>query len=108
MKKVPQKAIHLLVVSLLVLLGSSARAGEGSVLADDNATVQVNGPRMGDNGKRFFNMEGKQNGNLEGFQADRDFGASQFRFHPRRRAPLLAYHRYDDVHPAGRGPRREV
>jgi hypothetical protein len=67
MKKVPQKAIHLLVVSLLVLLGSSARAGEGSVLADDNATVQVAGPRMGDNGKRFFNMEGNQNGDFSSF-----------------------------------------
>jgi len=67
MKKVPQKVFHVLTVSLFVLVGSSARAERGSVLADDNATVQVNGPRMGDNGKRFFNMEGNQNGNFSSF-----------------------------------------
>lgn len=67
MKTVPKKAIHFFVMSLLVLLSSSARAGRASVLADDNATVQVAGPRMGDNGKRFFNMEGNQNGNFSSF-----------------------------------------
>ena len=67
MKKMPQMVLNLLAVSLFVFLGGSVGAGSGPVLADDNATVQVNGPRMGDNGKRFFNMEGNQNGDFSSF-----------------------------------------
>ena len=38
-----------------------------SLAAFDNATVQPAGPRPGDNGKRFFNMEGNGNGDFASF-----------------------------------------
>ncbi len=67
MKTIPHRLIHSLAVSLLVLGGSSASAEMISALAVDNSTVQVNGPRMGDSGKRFFNIEGNQNGDFSSF-----------------------------------------
>jgi len=62
MKRIPYQLAYSLSICLLILVGSSARADLFSALAVDNATVQVEGPRPGDNGKRFFNMEGNQNG----------------------------------------------
>ncbi len=67
MKTIPHRLIHSLAVFLLVLGSSSISAETTSTLAVDNSTVQVNGPRMGVNGKRFFNMEGNQNGVFSSF-----------------------------------------
>jgi hypothetical protein len=73
MKKISRLFVYLSSVSLL-LVGASARAEGGSVLAFDNATVQPAGPRSGVNGKRFFNMEGNANGNFS------SFGVADFNF----------------------------
>jgi hypothetical protein len=62
MKRIPHQLAYPLSLSVLILGGISAHADLFSALAVDNATVQVEGPRPGDNGKRFFNMEGNQNG----------------------------------------------
>jgi len=74
MKKISNVVTCALAVPLFVLSGSRARAEQISVLAFDNATVQPAGPRPGDNGKRFFNMEGNQNGNFA------SFGVADFTF----------------------------
>ncbi len=62
MKRIPHQLAYSLSICVLIWGSSSARADLFSALAVDNATVQVEGPRSGDNGKRFFNMEGNQNG----------------------------------------------
>src|SRR5215472_18796156 len=74
MKRIPYQLAYSLSICLLILVGSSARADLFSALAVDNATVQPAGPRPGDNGKRFFNMEGNQNGNFA------SFGVADFTF----------------------------
>jgi len=74
MKKISNVVTCALAVPLFALSGSRARAEQISVLAFDNATVQPAGPRPGDNGKRFFNMEGNQNGNFA------SFGVADFTF----------------------------
>ena len=62
MKRIPHQLAYSLSFCVLILGGSSARADLFSAPAVDNATVQVEGPRPGPNGKNFFNMEGNQNG----------------------------------------------
>jgi len=62
MKRIPHQLAYPLSICVLILGGNSARADLFSALAVDNATVQVEGPRPGDFGKVFFNMEGNQNG----------------------------------------------
>lgn len=57
MKTISNWFVHFFTL-LLLALGSRAGADQVSVLAVDNATVQPAGPRPGDNGKRFFNIEG--------------------------------------------------
>ncbi len=54
------------VVTYLLVL-SGAQGAQISIAAFDNATVQPAGPRPGDNGKRFFNMEGNSNGGFASF-----------------------------------------
>jgi hypothetical protein len=54
-----------------------ARADFINVAASDNATVQPGGPRAGDNGKRFFNIEGSGNGTFASFGV-LDFNTSTF------------------------------
>ncbi len=66
MKIISNSLVHL-VTLLLLALGSRAGAERVSVLAVDNATVQPAGPRPGDNGKRFFNVEGNGAGNFASF-----------------------------------------
>ncbi|MEM9056637.1 MAG: endonuclease/exonuclease/phosphatase family protein, partial [Pseudomonadota bacterium] len=47
-----------------------------AVTAFDNATVQAAGPRPGDSGKAFFNVQGSDNGNFASFGvADFDLGS---------------------------------
>jgi hypothetical protein len=70
MKMMPKSFVRLF--SLLLLVGGGAGAERISVLAADNATVQPAGPRMGDNGKRFFNVEGNQS------DAFASFGVADF------------------------------
>lgn len=47
--------------------------------AIDNATVQPGGPRTGTNGKRFFNVQGNDNGNFASFGVI-DFNGGAFGF----------------------------
>jgi hypothetical protein len=61
----------------LFLVAAPAPADVITVAATDNATVQPDGPRPGDNGKRFFNMEGSANMNFASFGV-LDFGTSTF------------------------------
>lgn len=51
-------------IALGALLGS---AFAGSTQAFDVATVQPGGPRTGNNGKNFFNIQGNDNGNFASF-----------------------------------------
>jgi hypothetical protein len=74
MRKISNLVTGAWVAALFILSGSSARADQISVLAFDNATVQPAGPRPGDNGKRFFNMEGNQSGMFA------SFGVADFTF----------------------------
>jgi hypothetical protein len=67
-----------LAVGAVVLVAPSARADSISVAAIDNATVQPGGPRPGDNGKRFFNIEGSNNGAFASFGV-LDFDTSAFK-----------------------------
>jgi hypothetical protein len=59
-------------VSLAV---TPVRADTFSVLAFDNATVQPGGPRTGDYGKIYFNIEGSNNNSFASFGAA-DFNSS--------------------------------
>jgi len=78
MKKILHQAISLLAPIVLVLTGGNAEATSISAFAYDNATVMPIGPRTGDNGKRFFNMEGRDNGDFAAF------GVADLQFcHPR-------------------------
>jgi hypothetical protein len=49
------------------LAGGTARGDVVTSAASDNATVQPGGPRPGDNGKIFFNVEGSANGTFASF-----------------------------------------
>jgi hypothetical protein len=60
----------------LAVFGGTARADLLLTAATDNATVQPAGPRPGDNGKRFFNMEGSANDTFASFGVI-DFPAPQ-------------------------------
>ncbi len=66
MKIISNSFVHLFTL-LLLAVGSRADAERVSALAVDNATVQPAGPRPGDNGKRFFNVEGNGAGNFASF-----------------------------------------
>ena len=47
-------------ICLTSFLGNTTQAGE-EVVASKSLTVQPNGPRPGDAGSKYFNIEGKNN-----------------------------------------------
>src|SRR5262249_34802747 len=64
-------------VAAVCLAAAALRADTFSALAFDNATVQSDGPRTGDNGKNYFNIEGINNGTYASFGVA-DFQSSSF------------------------------
>lgn len=56
----------LLTIAALAISDDVARA-DFTTRAIDNATIQPGGPRSGINGKRFFNIEGSDNGSFASF-----------------------------------------
>jgi hypothetical protein len=67
MKRMSQPIALLVALLGMALCVTAARADDFSTLAFDNATVWPSGPRMGDNGKNFFNTEGINNGQFASF-----------------------------------------
>jgi hypothetical protein len=57
----------LIALAVLGLAAQGIRADDFSAPATDNATVQPTGPRMGQNGKDYLNVEGVMNGNFASF-----------------------------------------
>jgi hypothetical protein len=65
----------ILALPVLALVASVARADDFSTFAFDNATVWQTGPRAGDNGKAYFDVEGVLNGDFAAWGAA-DFDSS--------------------------------
>ncbi len=59
-------SIGIACISLVTLYIVTARAGE-EVTASKSLTIQPNGPRPGDAGKKYFNIEGKDTGKYASF-----------------------------------------
>jgi hypothetical protein len=75
MHRISHPIALLLVLAVVAFLAPVAHADDFSTFAFDNATVQPGGPRMGDFGKIFMNIEGVDNGNFASFAAA-DFDTS--------------------------------
>jgi len=67
MKGISQPIAVIVALTGLALSVSTAHADDFSTFAFDNATVQPGGPRMGANGKNFFNTEGTDNATFASF-----------------------------------------
>jgi hypothetical protein len=67
MKTLFRNSACLLALALVAACPSVALCDELVGLAYDNATVWQTGPRPGDNGKRFLNIEGRNNGQFASF-----------------------------------------
>ena len=68
----------LLVLAVTMLSGPVLRADIYSTKAYDNGTIWTVGPRAGNNGKNFFDIEGSNNGNFAAFGVA-DFASTHFR-----------------------------
>jgi hypothetical protein len=77
MKRMHPQLACILTLPVLALVVAVARADDFSTVAFDNATVQPAGPRSGDNGKNYFNIEGISNGSFASFGVA-DFDSSTF------------------------------
>ena len=65
-------------VSSALYFAPASRADITGLLAANNATVQPAGPRSGANGKKFFNIEGNNNGGSATNSAFASFGVADF------------------------------
>ncbi len=76
MKRLSQRLCFVAAVCLAVMAADVARADVFYTLGANCATIQPGGPRPGDNGKFFFNVEGRNNGDFASYGV-LDFDASQ-------------------------------
>jgi hypothetical protein len=60
------KSIALATLSLTILIGTSGHAGV-EITASKSLTIQPGGPRSGENGSKYFNIEGKDNDKYASF-----------------------------------------